>query len=130
MPFGFTLRPKDGKISGITAQNIINDTSDRITFFDEDRPVWNSNSGVLAKIGEKESVNVTLNAVHADGEGSIHYYVRMAHYHRCLELNTTGVIGGNASEILGAVPISEHIIVRQILPKTALGNTNWCSWYL
>ena len=75
LPFGFTLDSKTGKISGTTTQNIINDTSDRITFFDEDRPVWNSNSGVLAKIGEKESVNVTLNAVHADGEGSIHYYI-------------------------------------------------------
>lgn len=111
LPFGFTLDSKTGKISGTTTQNIINDTSDRITFFDEERPVWNSNSGVLAKIGESESVNITLNAVHADGEGSVHYYVVDGALPYGVELNgTTGVIGGNASEILGAVPISEHII--------------------
>ena len=74
LPFGLKLDKDSGEIYGDAIQNVIN-TTDPEPFFEEDRPVWLTTQNPAWNFGEREEINIQLEA-ESQTDTDLIYFVR------------------------------------------------------
>lgn len=97
LPFGLTLNSSTGLISG-DIERVQNHSIEPITFFEEDRPVWNTGSQTWFH-NEEEGINIVLSATPVTGN-SIHYTINDGYLPWGIVLSKDGTISGTTNQTI------------------------------
>lgn len=101
LPFGLRLDKDTGEIYGDAIQNFIN-TTDPEPFFEEDRPTWLTTQNPAWNFGEREEINIQLEA-ESQTETDLVYFVRSGGLPFGIRLDrATGLINGTTADVVTA----------------------------
>lgn len=97
LPLGFKLKT-NGELDGTVRGVSILPNDEYVDLLADKKPRWNTLGGTVAKVGEKESINLNLSATIRSGATSLRYYVIDGSLPFGIKVKSNGELSGITGE--------------------------------